>query len=143
MILSQTATYALKATLCLAEAGTEGPIRVDDVAERLGVPRNYLSKTLHVLARNRILRSTRGPGGGFQLAVPADQLSLADVIRHFDDTPDGSACLMGRERCNEADPCPAHARWKSVSASVTEFFEQTTVADLATTDLPASPCDTR
>ena len=69
MILSKSAKYALRATLCLAECEGERPMPVDEIAERLDVPRNYLSKILHILARTGTLDSTRGPGGGFRLAV--------------------------------------------------------------------------
>lgn len=131
MIISQTAIYALKAMLCLAEAGDHGPMRVDDVASNLDVPRNYLSKILHVLARNGVLASTRGPGGGFILAVDPSEVRLIDVIRHFDDVPEGRACLLGREQCSDADPCPAHTRWKGVSSAVHDFFAGTTLADLS------------
>ncbi|HSH75920.1 MAG TPA: Rrf2 family transcriptional regulator, partial [Longimicrobiales bacterium] len=74
MILSQTAVYALKATLRLAEQEPGGRMRVDDIAAELDVPRNYLSKILHTLAREGLLSSSRGPGGGFELARPATEL---------------------------------------------------------------------
>lgn len=131
MILSQTAVYALQATLHLAENGDSGPLRVDDIASKLDVPRNYLSKILHALARGGVLSSTRGPGGGFRLGQPADTLRLSDIVRHFDDLPDGTVCLLGRSRCSDADPCPAHAHWKGVAGQVKEFFEGTTLADLS------------
>lgn len=131
MILSQTAVYALKAMLHLAENGREQPLRVDDIAAGLGVPRNYLSKILHVLARAGLLESTRGPRGGFQLTRDPARLRLADVIGHFDDIAESSGCLLGRERCSDATPCAAHARWKDVSASVRAFISETTIEDLS------------
>jgi Rrf2 family protein len=131
LILSQTAVYALKATLCLAESGLDGPVRVDDIAQRLGVPRNYLSKILHALARADVLDSTRGPRGGFRLARAAEDVTLSQVIEHFDDVAGQSGCLLGRERCSDADPCPAHERWRDVSRAVIAFFDGTSIADLS------------
>ena len=61
MILSQTATYALKAVLFLVESRDADLARAEDIAAALKVPRNYLSKILHTLARDGILTSTRGP----------------------------------------------------------------------------------
>lgn len=130
MILSQTAVYALKAVLFLAES-KECPLRVDDISEALDVPRNYLSKILHVLAREGLLDSTRGPKGGFCLARLPSDVTLADVINEFDDTAGASGCLLGRERCSDQHPCAAHARWKDVSASVKAFLNGTTIEDLA------------
>lgn len=131
MILSQTAIYALKATLSLAESAVDAPVRVDDIATSLDVPRNYLSKILHALARGGVLTSTRGPGGGFRLACPPSELRLSDIVRHFDAMPHESGCLLGRTVCSDTDPCPAHHRWKSVSLAVQEFFDETSIADLS------------
>lgn len=130
MILSQTAVYALKAVMHLAEAGAGTPQRVDDIASALDVPRNYLSKILNGLVRSGVLHSTRGPGGGFALASDPSGLSLADVIQPFDDIAHDSGCLLRRERCNESSPCAAHGRWKSVSTSVKTFLLDTTIQDM-------------
>ncbi|HZD03887.1 MAG TPA: RrF2 family transcriptional regulator [Longimicrobiales bacterium] len=130
-MLSQTAEYALRAVLHLAREGGRGPVRVDDIAAALDVPRNYLSKILHVLARAGILESTRGPHGGFELAHPAGDLTLADVVEEFDPLKESASCLLGRRRCDDRTPCSAHARWKEVAETVRSFFRETTVAELA------------
>lgn len=127
----------MQAVLCLAEEGGEGPTTVDELAKRLKVPRNYLSKILHVLARTEILESTRGPGGGFRLALPADELTLAQVARHFDDLPSETTCLLGRDRCSDSDPCPVHERWTGVRGAIMDLLEQTRLADLAPDQAPA------
>jgi len=131
VILSQTAVYALRATLCLAGHGPSARVRVDDIAEQLSVPRNYLSKILHALARAGLLTSSRGPGGGFQLARPARDLMLSDVVGQFDELPAESGCLLGRAACSERDPCAAHHRWKDVSTAVDHFFRETSIGDLS------------
>ena len=131
MILSQTGVYALKAVLYLAEAEGEELARVGDIAAALDVPRNYLSKILHVLAREGLLASTRGPRGGFRLGVDASKLTLQQVLDPFDEVVGGSGCLLGREQCSDANPCAAHARWKGVSNSVQAFFRETTVRNLS------------
>lgn len=131
-MLSQTSEYALRAILHLHAVGKDGPVRVDDIAEGLGVPRNYLSKILHVLAREGFLDSQRGPRGGFRLALSAEDLPLADVVACFE--PDllsaDERCLLGRGRCTESDPCAAHDRWKGVAEQIRSFFVSTSVADL-------------
>ena len=131
MILSQTAQYGLRAVLYLSEHDAEGPLRVEDIAGALKVPRNYLSKILHVLARAGMLTSTRGPHGGFVLARRADRLTLDEIVRHFDDFPTERRCVLGHEVCSDTTPCAAHERWKEVATSVRAFFRETTVADLA------------
>lgn len=138
-MLSRTAEYALRAVLHLAgSAGGGGPVRVDDVAADLEVPRNYLSKILNVLVRGGILTSTRGPGGGFELAVPSERLSLERVICEFDDAGGEGRCLLGQPVCSDAGACAAHRRWKEVRGGVHTFFRETTVADLAGKKGPAA-----
>jgi Rrf2 family protein len=127
-VLSQTAEYALRTVLFLADRG--GAARVDEIAARLQVPRNYLSKTLHRLAREGVLSSTRGRGGGFRLAIPADQLALLRVVEPFDDISGQRRCLLGRPQCSDRNPCPAHHQWRGVSERVTAFFRDRTVGDL-------------
>lgn len=132
MILSQTAVYALKAVLHLAEGEPDQLVRVDDIAAALQVPRNYLSKILHTMARSGVLTSTRGPRGGFRLALAPSRLTLRRVVDPFDEVGGKSAtCLLGRKRCTDTNPCAAHARWKEVSSAVNSFFQETTVQDLA------------
>ena len=134
-MLSQTTEYALAAAVHLAGKGGCGPVRVDDIAEELGVPRNYLSKILHALARVGVLNSTRGPGGGFELAHDPADITLSDLVHPFEPGLIGSNgdCLLGRERCRDDDPCAAHARWKDVRVAINSFFSDTTLGDLALT----------
>lgn len=136
-MLSQTAEYALRAVLYLAEQADGEPVSVDTVSDALSLPRNYLSKTLHALAKAGVLASTRGPGGGFQLAVPAERLSLFEIVTPFDELDSRRRCLLGRRQCSDDAPCPAHERWKAVAEEVATFFRETTVADLIATDAAA------
>jgi Rrf2 family transcriptional regulator, iron-sulfur cluster assembly transcription factor len=133
-MLSQTGEYALRAMVHLAQAGG-GEVRVqaEEVAEALQIPRNYLSKILHTLGRRGLLISTRGPGGGFRLAVAPEELPVARIVEIFDPQllAEDRRCLMGREICSDADACPAHEHWKKVSREVRDFFTRTSLATLA------------
>lgn len=129
-MLSQTGEYALRAVVHLAQKGRNGPLKIDEIATALDIPRNYLSKILHRLSRAGILTSARGPTGGFRLAVAADELTLAEVVEAFDPVVAERRCLLGKERCSDTHPCQAHVRWKVVASAVGGFFRDTTVADL-------------
>lgn len=137
VILSNSAKYALRAALCLSEAEGGRPVSVDEIAQRTSIPRNYLSKILHELARSGILESTRGPSGGFGLARPAAELSLADIVREFDEIPEETSCLLDRDECTADDPCPAHHRWVAVREQLVDFLQNTRLADLSA---EAGPC---
>lgn len=144
-MLSQTAEYALRTVLFIADRPADSPASVDEIADALDLPRNYLSKTLHRLAHAGILNSARGKGGGFRLAVPPHQLRLVRVVELFDRIGEGRQCLLGRPVCSDAHACEAHGRWKAVAADVANFFNKTTIADLAdghpaTRARPAGAC---
>ena len=129
MLISGTSQYAIRAVVYVATHGADAPVRVGPIAEALDVPRNYLSKTLHLLARSGVLRSVRGPRGGFQLAIPAGRLTLARVTAPFDELGERH-CLLGRPQCRSSSPCAAHSRWENLSESLQGFFRGTTIADL-------------
>lgn len=128
-MLSQTSQYALRTVLQLAGLPRGERGSAVDLARRIGVPGNYLSKTLHQLARAGVVASTRGKHGGFVLARPAHRISLAEVVAPFQEVGRRS-CLLGRPSCSDARPCMAHEHWKAVAEQVARFFSGTTIADL-------------
>jgi Rrf2 family iron-sulfur cluster assembly transcriptional regulator len=128
-MLSQTSQYALRTVLQLARLPEGGRGSAVDLARQMGVPHNYLSKTLHQLARSGVVAGTRGKHGGFVLARPAHRIRLAEVVAPFQDVGERS-CLLGRPACSDARPCAAHGRWKAVAEQVAGFFSRTTIADL-------------
>jgi Rrf2 family protein len=130
MILSQTAEHALRATLFLARYTDGQLVSAEVIAEALGAPRNYLSKTLNTLAKRGLLSSTRGPYGGFRLVRAAEELTIAEVIRAFDEPRSGGICLLGGGACDDANPCGAHSRWKAVAVEMLAPLNNTTIADL-------------
>ena len=129
-MLSSTSDYALRAILVLARASDDRPLRADEIARATGSPANYLAKTLNALAKAGLVRSTRGPFGGFVLAVPAAELSLAQVIDCFDEPRPQTRCLLGSAPCNLRHPCVAHQRWTAIRNARRAALADTTVADL-------------
>lgn len=135
MWLSATAQQALRAVVYLAEHAVTDPVRVDAVARALKLPRNYLSKTLNVLAAEDVLTSRRGQRGGFQLAVPPDRLTLAMVVAPFSNA-EPQRCLLSDGRCNARRPCPVHSRWAEASRHIDAFLG-ISVADVLKTSARA------
>jgi len=130
-MLSQTSEYALRAVVYLAERGGDQPVRADEIGAALGIPANYLSKTLNVLVRRKVLSSMRGPTGGFRLAVRPEELVLLKVVEPFDPIVQRRQCLLGRKECSDRTACQAHDAWKQTSEVVTRFFRTTTGADIS------------
>jgi Rrf2 family transcriptional regulator, iron-sulfur cluster assembly transcription factor len=134
-VFPQTAEYAVRAIAFIAATVGDGPVRVKDVARATDIPVNYLSKTLNHLARVGLLQSTRGPLGGFALAVPPENISLGRIAEIFSG-PDGHQCLLGGGRCGERTQCAVHKRWYPVATQVREFLEKTTIAQIVTSSSP-------
>lgn len=130
-MLSQTAEYALRAVLYLAGRPPGTLVRVDEIATALGLPSNYLSKTLQILARSGVLTSTRGRHGGFALLVPATRLTLQEVVGPFERAVEERRCLLGNPTCSDRTACAAHVKWKATSEQIASFFRTTMVADIA------------
>lgn len=129
-MLSKSAEYALRALHALAFEPSDGPVPSTLLAERVGVPENYLSKLLHRLEQEGVVASRRGRGGGFTLGRDPSAVTLADVIRPFDDTVLRRHCLLGRPECRDDSPCAAHDEWLEVAGRVRRFFLETTLEEL-------------
>ncbi len=138
-MLSQTAEYALRAVLYLAEQRHGRPVRVEEIGDALGIGPTYLSKTLGTLVRSGVLGSLRGPHGGFRLAVAPEDLPLMRVVAPFDDIGSRRHCLLGNPECSDQHACSAHRAWKETSSQVEKFFRSTTVADLSRKTAKAHP----
>ena len=132
-MISQTAEHALRAVLYLARQ--PGPTPAVEIAAALGAPPNYLSKTLHRLAKAGVVAGTRGPTGGFRLTVRPDELQISRVIEAFDEPRGSGVCLLGGRRCNQAEPCAAHDRWTAIKREARGALARTTVADLLEGDV--------
>ena len=129
-MVSSTSDYALRAILLLARHANERSLRADEIARATGAPRNYMAKTLNALAKAGIVTSARGPAGGFALAIPATELTIAHVIECFDEPRAHTRCLLGTAPCDPRRPCAAHARWTEIVQVRAAAFSSTTVADL-------------
>ena len=130
-ILPRTAEYAVRASVLLARHYGERLVSADEIASVLGAPRNYLSKTLNALVRSGVLTSMRGPHGGFALAKPPEQLSVAEVIDVFGDAePKAARCGLEDRACDALFPCAAHRRWSTITRLAREPLVATTIAEL-------------
>ena len=141
-MLTQTADHALRALLAIARRGGDRPLRVDELALLTGAPRNYLGKTLGALVKAGLLRSARGPLGGFSLAVAPAEVTVGRIADLFAEPRAAHRCLMGDAPCDPARPCLAHHRWSAVKAAARAPLDHTSLADLlggaAPDEMPAA-----
>ncbi len=138
MRISAKADYAVRAVVELAAAEGDKPVKAERVATAQEIPLNFLENILGELRHAGIVRSHRGAEGGFRLAKPADQVTVADVIRAVegplasvrggppeDASYDGAASTLPRV-------------WIAVRVNLRRVVEQVTIADIANSKLPKS-----
>jgi Rrf2 family protein len=84
MRLTTKSEYSLLALIHIARHGKKGFVRIEDICKEYGLPKKYLEQLLVILKQNRYLKTKRGAGGGYGLAVPASKISIAQIIRLMD-----------------------------------------------------------
>lgn len=130
-MLSATSDHAIRAVLVLARHYGHRPLRAEEIADAIGAPRNYLGKTLNSLAKQGLVTSSRGPTGGFLLAVSPSELTLAQVVDCFDEPRRGpQKCLLGTSLCDAGHACAAHHQWTEITEARRAPLSATTIADL-------------
>ena len=131
-MLNQSAEYALRATLFMAHRGADRACKATVIADALNVPANYLSKIMHELVRVHVLKSVRGPTGGYSLAIAPARLSLEQVIAPFQEVEPRNTCLMGDRVCDRTKPCAAHQQWSQIKDEFASRLKRTTLAAMLT-----------
>jgi Rrf2 family protein len=133
--VSAKADYALRATIELAVAG-DGPVKGERIAQAQEIPLKFLENILGELRQAGIVRSQRGVEGGYWLARPADEISLAEVVRAVEG-PIANVRGIGPQEVEYAGPAgPLREVWIAVRASLRSVLEGVTVADVARGALP-------
>src|SRR5512132_2697079 len=132
MWVSRRTDYATRAVLALALTDG-GPLKLGQLAETTEAPRSVLEQVMPVLRAAGIVRSTRGPEGGYRLNNPAEQITLERVVRLFE----GQLAPIGYATRHNPDPCPdlvarsLRPVWEEVRDATISILEETTFADLA------------
>jgi Rrf2 family protein len=135
--VSAKADYAVRAAVELAAAG-DGPVKADQIAQAQEIPLKFLESILLDLRNGGLVHSRRGVEGGYWLARPAAEISLAQVIRAVDGPIANVRGMRPEDVSYTGSATPLRDVWIAVRASLRAVLEQVTLADLAHGDLPAS-----
>lgn len=135
-MLSQTAEYALRAIVTMAQSEAAG-MTAHDIAGASQVPLDYLSKVLNSLARGGIVRAQRGRGGGFTLAFSATEMTVLDVVNAVDPIRRIRSCPL-KLAAHATKMCALHRKLDEALALVEQAFASTTMAELCENPAGAS-----
>ncbi len=136
MRLTTKGRYAVTAMLDLALHHGHGPITLAEISGRQGISLSYLEQLFSRLRKKGLVSSSRGPGGGYQLGLDMDKISVADVISAVDESVDATRC-GGKKNCTSENRCLTHDLWEQLSEQIYEFLNGISLAQLV------SSCDAR
>jgi Rrf2 family iron-sulfur cluster assembly transcriptional regulator len=129
MRLTSKGRYAVTAMLDLALHAHEGPVTLAGISERQGISLSYLEQLFTRLRKSGLVSSTRGPGGGYSLSRPAQEVAVADVVTAVDESVDATRC-GGQADCQDGNRCLTHELWAELSDEIYSFLSDITLGDL-------------
>ena len=136
MRLSAKTDYALRACTEIAARNGGKPASADEISARQDIPAHFLKDLLPELGRAGILESRRGRAGGWSLSRPADQVSVADVIRAIDGPLASIDGVQPQDLHYRGSARPYREVWVAVRSSLRSLLESVTIADVAAGELP-------
>lgn len=116
----------------LAQFGTDRPVALADIAERQDISLSYLEQLFAKLRRAGLVSSVRGPGGGYHLSYPADDVRVADVILAVDEPIRTTRCTPGSAKgcVRRHSRCLTHDLWEELGQQIHAYLKSVTLADV-------------
>jgi len=132
MKLSTKGRYAVMAMVDLAQYGRDDPITLADIAERQEISLSYLEQLFAKLRRGGLVRSVRGPGGGYLLAFPSDEIRISDIIHAVDEPIRATRCAPGSTiGCiSRRSRCLTHDLWSELGHQIHLYLSSVTLDDV-------------
>lgn len=129
MRLSTKGRYAVTAMLDLALNAGKGPVTLAEISVNQGISLSYLEQLFAALRAKKLVRGVRGPGGGYYLGKPSEEVSIANIICAVDEWVEFTRC-GGRENCRDGQRCLTHHLWDQLSDEIFSFLSDITLQDL-------------
>jgi Rrf2 family protein len=136
MHVTAKADYAVRAVIELASGSRESPRKVDELAQAQAIPVSFLENILTQLRSAGLVRSQRGPEGGYWLARAPEEVNLAEVIRAVEGPLVGVRGLRPEELSYEGSAESLQQIWLALRANLRKVLEHVTIADVASGELP-------
>ena len=129
MRLTTKGRFAVTALLDVALAEGDSPVSLSAVAERQEISLSYLEQLFGKLRRFGLVNSVRGPGGGYTLARPMSEITVADIVVAVDEPMDARQC-EGKEDCKGGQKCMTHHLWMDLNRKMFNYLSSVSLADL-------------
>ncbi|HRH77808.1 MAG TPA: Fe-S cluster assembly transcriptional regulator IscR [Cellvibrionaceae bacterium] len=129
MRLTTKGRYAVTAMLDLALHANAGPVSLADISGRQEISLSYLEQLFAKLRQNQLVQSVRGPGGGYRLGRPQDEIFVAQIIDAVNESVDATHC-GGQGNCQKGEVCLTHYLWSDLSDQIHQFLSGISLASL-------------
>ena len=129
MKLTSKGRYAVTAILDIALFGADGPVTLAEISERQNISLSYLEQLFAKLRRHGLVKSVRGPGGGYCLGQSADKISIGMVVNAVNEKIAVTRCL-GHGNCQNGQECLTHHLWEDLSHRIESFLDEITLAEI-------------
>ena len=130
MKLTTKGRYAVTAMLDLTIHSGNGPVSLADISERQGISLSYLEQLFSRLRRNELVKSVRGPGGGYRLNRSDDSIFIAQVVDAVNESLDTTRCEHKGD-CQNGEMCLTHHLWADLGDQIHQFLSRISLADLS------------
>jgi len=129
-MFSKTCEYSIRAMIFIAQRSEDGGrIGIREIAKGIDSPEHFIAKILQRLVRKGVVRSVKGPNGGFYLDEKGRECSLAKIVRVVDGDQLFSGCGLGLRQCSEMHPCPIHEAFKRIRQDITRLLEDSRIGE--------------
>ena len=129
MRLTTKGRFAVTAMVDLAMRQNRSPVTLAAISERQRISLSYLEQLFGKLRRAKLVSSVRGPGGGYNLALAPQGISVADIVTAVDEPLDATQC-GGKENCHDDKRCMTHDLWATLNQKMHEYLSSVSLADL-------------
>jgi Rrf2 family iron-sulfur cluster assembly transcriptional regulator len=129
--------YAVMALVSLASASRGNPVPIQAIARQESIPEPYLQQLFLRLKRKNLVKSVRGPGGGFLLARHPSSITVGEVIRTAEGKAERVGCRKSGRRCGMIDRCRTQGMWDALESRMEEFLDSMSLEDLYEDRRPA------
>ncbi len=129
MRLTTKGRYAVTAMLDLALHGQSGPVALAYISKRQGISLSYLEQLFSKLRQGKLVKSTRGPGGGYLLSAADDSISIAAIVDAVNESIDTTKC-QEKGDCQQGEKCLTHHLWSDLSHQIHHFLSDISLRDL-------------
>ena len=129
MRLTTKGRFAVTAMLDLALRADGGPVTLAGISERQSISLSYLEQLFGKLRRRNLVESVRGPGGGYRLARPISEITVAEIVIAVDEPLDATQCAGGHN-CRDKQSCMTHDLWTTLNSKMFDYLGSVSLADL-------------